>query len=82
VIGIEVNKIVYNTIMWTIAGALLLLLAIGFLAFKRNLAVTRNTKKDYDELKAEYEDYRQKSRLEREKMSMDHFNELKKLKGK
>ena len=82
VLGIGINKIAYNTIMWTIAGALLLLLGIGFLAFKRNLAVTRNTKKDYGELKNEYENYRQKSRLEREKMSMDHFNELKRLKGK
>jgi hypothetical protein len=81
VLGIEINKVAYNTIMWTIAGALLLLLGIGFLAFKRNLAVTRNTKKDYNELKTEYENYRQKSRLEREKMSMDHFNELKRLKG-
>jgi uncharacterized membrane-anchored protein YhcB (DUF1043 family) len=68
--------------MWTIAGALLLLLVIGFLAFKRNLAVTRNAKKDMNELSTEFENYRQKSRLEREKMSMDHFNELKKLKGK
>jgi hypothetical protein len=82
VLGIEVNKVVYNTMMWTIAGVLLLLLAIGFLAFKRNLAVTYNTKKDYNELKTEYENYRQKSRLDREKMSMDHFNELKKLKGR
>jgi hypothetical protein len=82
VIGIELNKVVYNTIMWTIAGVLIFLLVIGFLAFKRNLAVTINTKKDYNELKTEYENYRQKSRLEREKMSMDHFNELKKLKGK
>lgn len=82
ILGIGINKIAYNTIMWTIAGALLLLLGIGFLAFKRNLVVTRNTKKDYSELKNEYENYRQKSRLEREKMSMDHFNELKRLKGK
>ncbi len=81
VLGIEINKVAYNTIMWTLAGVLLLLLGMGFLAFRRNLAVTRNTKKDYTELKAEYENYRQKSRLEREKMSMDHFNELKKLKG-
>ncbi|MCU0462015.1 MAG: hypothetical protein MUF36_08390, partial [Bacteroidales bacterium] len=58
------------------------LLATGFLAFKRNLAVTRNTKKELDELKTEFEAYRQKTRLEREKMSMDHFNELKRLKGK
>ncbi len=81
VLGIEVNKVIYNTMMWTIAGVLLLLLGMGFLAFKRNLAVTRNTKKDLNDLRTEYEDYRQKSRLEREKLSMDHFNELKKLKG-
>jgi hypothetical protein len=81
IIGIEINKAAYNTIMWIIAGALLFLLATGFLAFKRNLTVTRNTKKELDELKTEYEAYRQKTRLEREKMSMDHFNELKRLKG-
>ena len=81
VIGIELNKTAYNTIMWIIVGALVFLLAIGFLAFKRNLTVTRNTKKELDELRTEFEAYRQKTRLEREKMSMDHFNELKRLKG-
>lgn len=81
VIGIELNKTAYNTIMWIIVGALILLLATGFLAFKRNFTVTRNTKKELDELRTEFEAYRQKTRLEREKMSMEHFNELKRLKG-
>jgi hypothetical protein len=81
VIGIELNKVAYNTIMWIIVGALVFLLATGFLAFKRNMTVTQNTKKELDDLRTEFEAYRQKTRLEREKMSMDHFNELKRLKG-
>jgi hypothetical protein len=81
VIGIELNKVAYNTIMWTLVAALIFLLIVGFLLFKRNLTVTHNTKKEFDEVKTEYENYRQKTRLEREKMSMDHFNEVKKLKG-
>ena len=81
VIGIELNKTAYNSIMWLIAGVLVFFLATGFLAFKRNLTVTGNTKKELDELRSEFEAYRQKTRLEREKMSMDHFNELKRLKG-
>jgi hypothetical protein len=37
---------------------------------------------DLIELKDEFEGYRQKTRLEREQMTRDHFNEIKKLKGK
>jgi hypothetical protein len=81
VLGIEVNKLSYNAIMWTIVAVLAAILAIGFLAFKRNLIITINTKKELKELKDEFEGYRKTSREAREKMSMDHFNELKKLKG-
>jgi hypothetical protein len=79
--GMEVNKIIYNTIMWFVVAGLLCILAIGFLAFKRNLVVTNHTKKELEELKNEFEAYRKASREAREKMSMAHFNELKKLKG-
>jgi len=82
VIGIEVNKILYNSIMWIITGTLLLLLATGFLTLKKNIITTRNTKKELNDLRDEFEAYRQKARIEREKMSMDHFNEIKRLKGK
>jgi uncharacterized membrane-anchored protein YhcB (DUF1043 family) len=67
--------------MWTIVAGLVAILVIGFLAFKRNLSVTFNTKKELRELKDEFEAYRKTSREAREKMSMDHFNELKKLRG-
>ncbi len=79
--GLQVNKITYNLILWTIIAGLAFLLVTGFLAFRRNLSVTSNTKKELKELKEEFEEYRQKARLEREKMSMDHFNELRKLRG-
>ena len=79
VAGIEVNKPTYNKIMWTILAALVAALLIGFLAFKRNLSVMSTTKKEFQELKTEFEAYRKTSREAREKLTMDHFNELKKL---
>jgi hypothetical protein len=81
-LGISINKNVYNSIMWIIVAALAFLLAIGYLAFKRSFIVTRNTTNELNNLKKEFDEYRNKSRLEREKMSMDHFKETQKLKGK
>jgi hypothetical protein len=82
ILGIEVNKAAYNSLMWSVLGALVLLLVIGFLSFKQNRSVTIRTLKDLDELNAEFEAYRTKTRLEREKTAIDHFNEIKRLKGK
>jgi hypothetical protein len=81
VLGMEVNKKVYNSILWTIVAALTGLLAIGFLAYRRNHITTVDTKKECEELKKEFEAYRKAAREAREKMSMAHFNELKKLRG-
>jgi tetrahydromethanopterin S-methyltransferase subunit B len=81
VLGIKLDKAAYNTIMWTIVAGLVALLVIGYLSFKVNRSITLNTKKELKELREEFEEYRKKSRLEREKMSMDHFNAIKKLRG-
>lgn len=81
VAGIEVNKATYNKIMWTILAGLIAALLVGFLVFKRNLMIMSTTKKEFQELKIEFEGYRKTSREAREKLTMDHFNELKKLKG-
>jgi hypothetical protein len=81
IIGAEVNKLTYNTILWTIVGILVAILVIGFLAFKRNLLLTISNKKELEDLKREFDTYRKTTREAREKMSMDHFNEIKKLKG-
>jgi hypothetical protein len=81
VLGLEINKKTYNTFMWTIMAALVFLLLIGYLTFRQNRIVTLRTKKDLAELMDEYEKYKKKTRLEREKMTIDHFNEIKKLRG-
>ncbi|MBK7626298.1 MAG: hypothetical protein IPJ16_03740 [Bacteroidales bacterium] len=81
VLGLEVNKTSYNSTMWIIVAGLLGILALGFLAFKRNLIVTGNTRKELEDLKNEFEAYRKTTREAREKMSMAHFLEIKKLKG-
>ncbi len=81
VFGMNINKNFYNSIMWIIIGILIFLLVLGFLIFKRNLSVMLRMKKDLEELKVEFEAYRQKKRIEIEKMGMDHFNEIRKLKG-
>jgi chromosome segregation ATPase len=80
-LGIEINKLAYNAVLWTIIVALAGLLTVGFLAYKRNHRVTVHTRKECEELKKEFEAYRKASREAREKMSMTHFNELKKLRG-
>ncbi len=81
VLGLAINKTSYNSIMWIFVAALIGLLAIGFLVFKRNLSVTNSKKKELEDLKNEFEAYRKTTREAREKMSMSHFLELKKLKG-
>jgi hypothetical protein len=79
--GIEINKVAYNAVMWVIIAVLACMLAFGFLVFKRNHVVTAHTKKEFEDLQREFEAYRKASREAREKMSMAHFNELKKLRG-
>jgi chromosome segregation ATPase len=81
ILGIEVNKTTYNSIMWTILGILVALLVLGYLTFKQNRSSTVKTKKELTDLQKEFEDYKQKARLERERATMEHFNEIKKLKA-
>jgi len=81
VLGFNINKFTYNSFMWILAAGLAALLMIVFLALKRNLAVLKNTKTDLEELKTEFEAYRKQSRETREKMSMDHFNEVRRLRA-
>ena len=81
VLGMNVNKVTYNSIMWSILGILILLLVIGYLTFKQNRATTDKTRKELNVLITEFDEYKKKARLEREKTTMEHFNEIKKLKS-
>lgn len=79
-LGIQMDKPYYNSIMWIIIFALGALLTITVFMFRRTNAITQKTKKDLAEIKKEYDDYRNQTRIKKEKMVVDHYNELKKLK--
>jgi preprotein translocase subunit SecF len=81
-LGIQMNKALYNSILWIIILSLVALLVILFLLFKRSFTVTRQTKKDFEETKEEFESYRQQSRERYEKLVVQHHQEVLKLKGK
>ncbi len=81
-IGIQMNKALYNSILWIIILALVALLIILFLMFKRSFVVTRQTTKDLEETREEFDSYRQQSRERYEKLVVQHHQEVLKLKGR
>ncbi len=80
-LGLPIKKAVYNIILWSIIAGLAVMLVVGFLLFKNTRHVTRKTTSELNELQTEYEEYRKNSRERFEKQSIDHFNEIKRLKG-
>ncbi len=79
-LGISMNKLLYNTILWGIIAGLAFLAAILFLMFKGNHGRMTRAKKDLEELKEEFEAYRKQSRERYEKLVVSHHQEIKKLK--
>jgi len=79
-LGIQMNKIIYNTIMWIIVAGLAVLATMLFLLFKRTRAVTLQTRRELEETREEYESYRKTAREKYEKLVVSHHNEIMKLK--
>jgi hypothetical protein len=79
-LGIPMSKTAYNLLVWIIIAGLTTLLILGSLIFKRNLIVTSRALRELNELNQEFENYRKSSREKREKLVMEHFNEIKRLK--
>jgi hypothetical protein len=80
--GIPMQKTFYNVVLWSIIAALAVLLVIGFIIFKKNRATTLQTTNDLKELREEFETYRKTTRERFEQQSIDHFNEIKRIKGR
>jgi len=79
-LGIQLNKALYNTIMWFIILGLAVVVVVFFLFFKRAHVVTVQTKKQLQEIQEEFETYRTASREKYEKLVVNHHNEIMKLK--
>jgi ABC-type multidrug transport system fused ATPase/permease subunit len=79
-LGIEMQKGLYNTIMWFIVVGLAVVGVIFFLMFKHSYVVTVQTKKELEATQAEYEEYKKSAREKYEKLVVNHHNEIMKLK--
>jgi uncharacterized membrane-anchored protein YhcB (DUF1043 family) len=78
-LGIRMNKAAYNVLLWGIITGLAVLLVILFLMYKRSHVVTVHTKRELEELKKEFEEYRKSTRERIEKMTISHHKEIQKL---
>ncbi len=79
-LGIQMNKAIYNTVMWIIVLGLAVLSVFLFLFFKRSNAVTQQTRKELENTREEFDDYKKTSREKYEKLVVSHHNEIMKLK--
>ncbi|WP_340114415.1 hypothetical protein [Maribellus mangrovi] len=71
VLGIDINKTVYSTVMYLFILGVLVLAGFVYLLFKKSNKVTRETKKEYNELKAEYEDHKKQALDRYTKINME-----------
>jgi hypothetical protein len=81
ILGISMNKAVYNSVMWFIILGLAALSIIMFVLFRRSFAVTSQTKNELNAALEEFGQYRKNSREKYEKLVVSHHNEIMKLKN-
>lgn len=79
--GIPMNKILYNTIMWALVAGLIIIAGLILILYNRNRVITNQTLKESEYLKEEFDSYRKLNREKIEQMVINHFNEIKKIKG-
>jgi hypothetical protein len=79
-LGMEMNKGVYSTVLWIIILVLALFGVAMFLLFKRAYVVTSQTNKELESIKEEYESHKKNAREKYEKLVVTHHNEIMKLK--
>lgn len=56
--GLQLNKMTYHIIVWSIIGVLLFLCVIVFINYRRSNLITRTTQENMKNLETEYEEYR------------------------
>lgn len=81
ILGISMNKAVYNSVMWFIILGLAALSIIMLVLFRRSFAVTSQTKNELNTALEEFDQYRKNSREKYEKLVVSHHHEIMKLKN-
>ncbi|MCB8999021.1 MAG: hypothetical protein H6540_02990 [Bacteroidales bacterium] len=80
--GIMVSKAGYDTIMWSLIIGLLVALGLMIGVFRRSYAVTSQTRKDLNEVKEEFENFRKKALKSKEEAVRQLYDELSKYKNR
>ncbi len=80
-LGIQMNKALYNTIMWFIILGLIALSVFLVMMFRRTHQVTKEIREELETVREEFEQYRKSSREKYEKLVISHHNEILKLKN-
>lgn len=78
--GIQVSKITYNLILWTIIGGLLLFLLLFIYRYRRSNVLTQEAKVKLADVEAEYEEHRRKALEREQKISRQLQDEINKYK--
>ena len=81
ILGISMNKAVYNSVMWFIILGLAALTIIMLVLFRRSFTITSQTKNELNTALEEFDQYRKNSREKYEKLVVSHHHELMKLKN-
>ena len=79
-IGIQMNKGVYNSVMWFVVLGLIVVSVVLFLLFKRAHIVTTQVKNELATMQADFEAHKNNSREKYEKLVVSHHNEIMKMK--
>ncbi len=82
-LGIQVSKVTYNSILWSIIAGLLGLMLFFMYKFRRSNILTQEAKTNLSELETEYEDHRRRALEREQKISrqlQDEINKYKKTK--
>jgi hypothetical protein len=78
--GVQVSKITYNLILWTIIGVLLLFLLLFIYKYRRSNVLTQEAKVKLADVETEYEDHRRKALEREQKISRQLQDEINKYK--
>ena len=82
IFGLEINKYLYSSVVWTIILALLILLGIFVYKFKNSNTVTNITKTKLSDLEEEHEEFRRQALEREQKVRRQLQDEINKNKSK
>lgn len=76
--GLQLNKVTYNTILWSIIAGLLIGLLFFIFRFKKSNALTKEATKNLNETEEEFEEYRKRTLEKEQKLRRQLHDEINK----